>query len=94
MKKILFSAFLGLVMAITILLQSAVAVELSGKVFSEGSPLGNVIVAVKGTETKVRTAPNGAYQVDLPPGEHTLVVLGQEFLVNVTSPKTTHDIQF
>lgn len=91
MKRILFSAFLILSMAL--LSQPILAAELSGRVFSKGSPVANLTVAVKGTEVKTKTGPKGEYQLNLPPGEHTLIIRGQEFPVKVESDKTTHDIQ-
>jgi hypothetical protein len=91
MKRILFSAVL--ILSLVVWLSPAEAAELSGRVFSKGSPVANLTVAVKGTETKTKTGPKGEYKLDLPPGNHTLIIRGQEFPVSVGSDKTTQDIQ-
>ncbi|NKE69457.1 carboxypeptidase regulatory-like domain-containing protein [Candidatus Manganitrophus noduliformans] len=91
MKRIFFSAFLFF--SIVLLSQPSPAAELSGRVFSKGAPVANLTVAVKGTETKTKTGPKGEYKLDLPPGNHTLIIRGEEFPVKVESDKTSHDIQ-
>lgn len=91
MKRILFSAVL--ILSLVVWSLPAEAAELSGRVFSKGSPVANLTVAVKGTETKTKTGPKGEYKLDLPPGNHTLIIRGQEFPVSVGSDKTTQDIQ-
>ncbi len=91
MKRILFSAVL--ILSLVVWSSPAEAAELSGRVFSKGSPVANLTVAVKGTETKTKTGPKGEYKLDLPPGNHTLIIRGQEFPVSVGSDKTTQDIQ-
>lgn len=91
MKKMLVSALLMLSLAA--LPVSALAAELSGTVFSKGSPVANLTLAVKGTETKIKTGPKGEYRLDLPAGDHTLIIRGKEFPVTVQGDKTRHDIQ-
>lgn len=91
MKRMIFSAFL--ILSLVVLSPPSEAAELSGRVFSKGAPVANLTVAVKGTEIKTKTGSKGEYQLDLPPGNHTLIVRGQEFPVSVGSDKTTHDIQ-
>ena len=91
MKKILFLAvFLS---AVLILSRPARAVELSGTVYSKGSPVANLTITVKETEAKTKTGPKGDYKLDLPPGKYTLVIRGKEFPVTVESNKTSHDVQ-
>lgn len=91
MKPIIFSTFL---MLSAILLSSPLmAAELSGTVFSKGSPVANLTVAVKGSDQKTKTGPKGEYTFDLPPGDHTLIVRGKEFPVKVGANKTRQDIQ-
>lgn len=91
MKRTLFAAFL--ILSFVLLSRPVMAAELSGRVFSKGSPVANLTIAVKGTEIKTKTGPKGEYKLDLPPGEHTLIIRGIEFPVRVGSDKTTQDIQ-
>jgi hypothetical protein len=91
MKSIIFSAFL--ILSLAILPPTAAAAELSGTVFSKGSPAANLTIAVKGTDMKTKTGPKGEYTLDLAPGNHTLIIRGQEFPVTVGSNKTRHDVQ-
>lgn len=91
MKRLIFSVVL--ILSLVVWSPPAGAAELSGRVFSKGSPVANLTVAVKGTETKTKTGPKGEYKLDLPPGNHTLIIRGQEFPVSVGSDKTTQDIQ-
>ena len=92
MKSIVFSAFLILSLVVA-LSQPAMAAELSGTVYSKGSPVANLTITVKGAETKTKTGPKGEYKLDLAPGEHTLVIRGKEFPVKGGSNPTSHDIQ-
>jgi hypothetical protein len=69
------------------------AAELSGTVYSKGSPVANLTIAVKEKDTKTKTGPKGEYKLDLEPGKYTLVIRGKEFPVTVESNKTNHDIQ-
>jgi hypothetical protein len=91
MKKIILSAFL--ILSLVLLSPPAMAAELSGTVFSKGSPVANLTIAVKGTDIKTKTGPKGEYQLDLPPGEHTLIIRGMEFPVKVGPDRTKQDIQ-
>ena len=91
MKKIFSFAFL--ILAIIIGSRPAIAAELSGTVYSKGSPVANLTITVKETNAKTKTGPKGEYKLDLAPGKYTLVVRGKEFPVNVESNKTSHDIQ-
>jgi len=91
MKRIIFSAVL--ILSLIVWSPPAEAAELSGRVFSKGSPVANLTVAVKGTETKTKTGPKGEYKLNLPPGDHTLIIRGQEFTVKVGPDRTSHDIQ-
>ncbi len=91
MKRLILSAVL--ILSLIVLSQPAEAAELSGTVFSKGSPVANLTVAVKGTDIKTKTGPKGEYKLDLPPGNHTLIIRGQEFSVTVGAGRTSHDIQ-
>lgn len=91
MKKIILSALL--VLSVVLLSPPVRAAELSGTVFSKGAPVANLTIAVKGTEVKTKTGPKGEYQLELPPGEHTLIIRGMEFRVKVGPDRTKHDIQ-
>lgn len=91
MKRLILSAVL--ILSLIVLSQPAEAVELSGTVFSKGSPVANLTVAVKGTDIKTKTGPKGEYHLDLPPGNHTLIIRSQEFSVTVGAGPTSQDIQ-
>jgi len=91
MKKILLLAVL--LLAIVVLSRNAMAAELSGTVYSKGSPVANLTIAVKETDTKTKTGSKGEYKLDLAPGKYTLVIRGKEFPVTVESNKTNQDIQ-
>lgn len=91
MKRILFLT--SLLLSLMMVPSLATAAELSGTVYSKGSPVANLTVAVKGTGTKTKTGPKGEYRLDLPPGEHTLIIRGQEFPVKVGPDRTRQDIQ-
>ena len=91
MKRLVFPAFL--IVALVALSQRVMAAELSGTVYSKGSPVANLTVAVKGTDTKTKTGPKGEYKLDLAPGEHTLIIRGREFPVKVGPDRTRQDIQ-
>ena len=91
MKKIFcFSLFL---LTVVILSRSVTAAELSGTVYSKGSPVANLTVAVKESGKKTKTGPKGEYKLDLAPGKYTLIIRGKEFPVTVEPDKTNHDIQ-
>ena len=91
MRSIIFSAFL--ILSWMALSEPAMAAELSGTVFSQGSPVANLTIAVKGTDMKTKTGPQGEYKLELAPGDHILIIRGEEFPVTVGSSKTTLDIQ-
>jgi hypothetical protein len=69
------------------------AAELSGTVFSQGSPVANLTIAVKGTDIRTKTGPNGEYRLELEPADYILIIRGREFPVKVTAGSTSHDIQ-
>lgn len=91
MRKIIFSMFL--ILSLVISSRPAIAAELSGTVYSQGSPVANLTIAVKGTETKTKTGSKGEYKLELAPGNYTLIIRGREFPVTVGSNKTSQDIQ-
>ena len=91
MKSIVFSVFL--ILSWMALPEPAIAAELSGTVFSQGSPVANLTLTVKGTELKTKTGPKGEYKLELAPGDHILIIRGKEFPVTVGSNKTNLDIQ-
>jgi hypothetical protein len=70
------------------------AAELSGTVFKDGVPAANLSVAVEGGKTEARTDGKGGYRLDLPPGNHVLVVRGQRFPVTVSAKGSRQDIRF
>ena len=69
------------------------AVQLSGTVYSSGSPVANITVTVKESGAQTKTGPNGRYQFELQPGAYTLVVRGRAFPVTVGSDAVRFDIQ-
>lgn len=91
MKRIIFSAIL--ILSLFVSSPPAMAAELSGTVYSQGSPVANLTIAVKGTETKTKTGPQGDYKLELAPGDHTLIIRGREFSVKVGADRTKRDIQ-
>jgi hypothetical protein len=91
MKWSIVSALL--VLSLLVSSQPAVAATLSGTVFSQGSPVANLTITVQGTEIRTKTGPRGEYKLELTPGDHVLVIRGQEFPVKVTADPTKHDIQ-
>ena len=91
MKRTIFPWLLVLFLAL--LSQPLMAAELSGTVYSSGSPVANLTIKVKETGAEAKTGPNGEYKLDLPPGAYTLVVRGREFTVKVESDPTRLDIQ-
>ena len=91
MKWSIVSALL--VLSLLVSSQPAVAATLSGTVFSQGSPVANLTITVQGTDIKTKTGPKGEYKLELAPGDHVLVIRGQEFPVKVTADPTKHDIQ-
>jgi hypothetical protein len=92
MKSIVFLTLLTLSLFV-LMSRAALATELSGQVYSQGSPVANLTIEVKGTETRTKTGPNGDYTFQLPPGGYTLVIRGKEYPVSVGSSATRHDIQ-
>lgn len=91
MKAIVFSLFF--ILSVILISPPLRAAEVSGTVFSKGSPVANLTVAVKGSDLKTKTGPKGEYSFDLPAGDHTLIVRGKEFPVKVGATKTRQDIQ-
>jgi hypothetical protein len=92
MKSIVFAMLLTLSLFV-MMSRAALATELSGRVYSQGSPVANVTIEVRETETRLKTGPTGDYTFQLPPGEYTLVIRGKEYRVSVGSSPTRHDIQ-
>lgn len=74
MKKIVTLTLMSflLLFGVSVMAQSS---EITGKVVdaSDGSALAGVTVAVKGTTNAVATDPNGAYHINVPAGDVTLV---------------------
>ena len=85
---------ISLAMLLLSLADPAVAAELSGTVFRDGVPAANLGVTVEGTKTETRTDGRGGYRLDLPPGNHFLIIRGQRFPVTVSSGGTRQDIRF
>ncbi len=87
----------GIVLLALVLLAIAdplVADELSGTVYKGGVPTGNLSITVEGRNEGTRTDARGEYRLDLPPGNHTLIIRGQRFPVAVSPGGTRQDIRF
>ena len=71
-----------------------VAAELSGTVYNGGVPAANLGITVEGRNAETRTDGKGGYRLDLPPGNHILIIRGQRFPVTVSPGGTKQDIRF
>jgi len=88
---------IGIVSLVLVLLAIAdplVADELSGTVYRDGVPTGNLSITVEGRNTETRTDARGGYRFDLPPGNYVLIIRGQRFAVTVSPGGTRQDIRF
>ncbi len=85
--------FLMLIFAIVLMPWTVTAAELSGTVYSQGSPVANLTIAVNGTETTTKTGPDGEYKLELAPGDYTLIIREREFPATVGPNGTSQDIQ-
>jgi len=81
----------GIILATCLLVTSvliapvAVAAELFGIVYSQGTPIANLPITVKENQQKnVKTGPKGNYSIELEPGNYTLIIKGREITVTVT----------
>jgi len=72
---------------------SAQAVELTGTVYTGGTPSANLAFTVEGLTDPVRTDGSGRYKVDLAPGKHVLIIKGQRIEVTVGKERTNQDIR-
>ena len=74
-KRIILVTFL---MAFVFLSQVVTAAELSGTVYSQGTPVANLSITVKENQMITKTGPKGNYTLQLPPGQYTLIIRGIE----------------
>jgi hypothetical protein len=51
-------------------------------------------IAVEGTNIRTQTDRNGRYSIELPPGDHTLLIRGQRINVTVSTEAMQKDIRF
>jgi hypothetical protein len=73
------------------------AAPLSGRVYREGVPTGNLVITAKGMNIiqETRTDAKGRYKFDLPPGGYILIIQGRQFPPVAVSPKGTRkDVRF
>jgi hypothetical protein len=66
--------------------------ELSGTVYSQGTPIANLSITVKENQMKTKTGPKGNYTLQLPPGNYTLIIRGSEITVTVPTSEKRFDI--
>ena len=85
--------FVILIFSVVLLSRPVTAAELSGTVYSQGSPVANLTIAVKETSETTKTGSKGEYRLDLSPGKYTLIIRGQEFSVTVGPGPSRRDIQ-
>lgn len=88
---------IGIVSLALVLLAIAdplVAAELSGTVYRDGVPTGNLSITVESTKTETRTDARGGYKFDLPPRDYVLIIQGRRFPVTVSPGGTRIDIRF
>jgi hypothetical protein len=82
-------ALLGLLLLAT----GSGAAEVRGRVtLASGQPVANEAIVVERKEVG-RTDVAGVYLVNLPPGDHTLVIKGQSVPVWVSPQGSRHDIR-
>jgi hypothetical protein len=89
-KRIIIVAFL----LVTFLGLSRVVMadELSGTVYSQGTPIANLSITVKENQMKTKTGSKGNYTLQLPPGNYTLIIRGSEITVTVPTSEKRFDI--
>lgn len=81
-----------LMLALVFLSGVATAANLSGIVYSQGSPIANLSIVIKENQMKTKTDPKGGYSFQLPPGKYTLIIRGSEITVDVPSTGHKFDI--
>jgi hypothetical protein len=81
------------VLCVALVSPSLLAAQVSGTVYSGGSPVANLAIQVKETGAVVTTGTKGEYTLTLQPGSYTLVVRGREFPVKVAADPVRLDIQ-
>ena len=82
-----------IVLCFALLSQPLMAAQVSGTVYSGGSPVANLTIQVKGTSTTATTGTKGEYTLTLQPGSYILVVRGREFPVKVGADPVRLNIQ-
>jgi len=90
----------GIILATCLLVTSvfiapvAVAAELFGIVYSQGTPIANLPITVKeNQQVKTKTGPKGDYSINLPPGTYTLIIKGSEIAVTISPAGNRFDIR-
>jgi hypothetical protein len=89
-QKIVFVAFL--LVTIVILSRVVMAEDLSGTVYSQGTPIANLSITVKENQMKTKTGPKGNYTIQLPPGNYTLIIRESEIPVTIPPAGQRFDI--
>jgi len=89
-RRIILVTFLWV--TFVFLCRVAAAAELSGTVYSQGTPIANLSITVKENQMKTKTGPNGDYSLQLPPGNYTLIIRGSEMTVTISPTGNRFDI--
>jgi Carboxypeptidase regulatory-like domain len=79
---------------VLMLVDSVAAGQLYGTIYTGGAPAMNMTIAVEGTNIRTQTDRNGRYSIELPPGDHTLLIRGQRINVTVSTEAMQKDIRF
>ena len=86
MTRNLLSAML--IFSVVLLSQPVTAAELSGTVYSQGSPVANLTVAVRETGTQTKTGPKGEYMLSLAPGDRKSTRLNSSHIQKSRMPSS------
>jgi hypothetical protein len=89
-RRIIFVTFL--LVTFVFLFRVAMASELSGIVYSQGTPIANLSITVEENQMETKTGPKGDYSLQLPPGNYTLIIRGQKIHVTIPQQGTRLDI--
>jgi hypothetical protein len=84
--------FVTLLIAFVFISQVVLAAELSGTVYSQGTPAANLSISVQGKEMVTKTDSRGKYVLNLPPGDNILIIRGSQITVNIPPNGKRFDI--
>jgi hypothetical protein len=90
-RRIILATFLWV--TFVFLVRVATAAELSGIVYSQGTPIANLSITVRENQMTTKTGPRGEYSIQLPPGNYTLIIRGREIAVTISPAGNRFDIR-